>query len=286
MIILETPATMRAWADEQRLRGLRHGLVPTMGALHAGHAALVHAASSHSDVVTVSIFVNPLQFNRRDDFDLYPRPIEADIETCTRLGVSAVYAPTAAAMYPPGFETHVEPGPLASPMEGAGRPGHFRGVTTVVAKLFAATRPDLAVFGQKDFQQLAVIRRMVADLDLGIEILGLETVREPDGLAMSSRNRRLTEDQREAAVMIPRALDAAAAHHGQGSTAMREAALAVLGSEPLARLEYLEIVHPDTLLPPDDPSTSAGGDLVVLVAVWFGDVRLIDNRLVPGRSKQ
>ena len=286
MIILETPAAMRAWADEQRRRGLRHGLVPTMGALHAGHAALVNAASSHSDVVTVSIFVNPLQFNRRDDFDLYPRPIEDDIKTCTRLGVSAVYAPTAAAMYPAGFETHVEPGALASPMEGAGRPGHFRGVTTVVAKLLAATRPDLAVFGQKDFQQLAVIRRMVTDLDLGIEILGFETVREPDGLAMSSRNRRLTEDQREAAVVIPRALDAAAEHHGHGSAAMREAALTVLGGEPLARLEYLEIVRPDTLLPPDDPSTPAGGDLVVLVAVWFGDVRLIDNRLVLGRSKQ
>ena len=282
MIILETPVATRAWADEQRAKGRRIGLVPTMGALHAGHAQLVHEAAQRSDVVIVSIFVNPLQFNRRDDFELYPRPIDADIETCTALGVTAVYAPTAAAMYPPGFETHVEPGSLADPMEGASRPGHFRGVSTVVAKLFNATRPHVAVFGRKDFQQLAVISRMVTDLDLGIEIVGLDTVREPDGLAMSSRNRRLTAEQRAAAAVIPRALTAAADHRERGQAAMRHAALTVLETEPLARLEYLEIVDPNSLQPPEDPDA----DVVVLVAVWLGDVRLIDNRAISAGATE
>jgi pantoate--beta-alanine ligase len=282
MIILDTPAAMRAWTDEQRSLGRRISLVPTMGALHAGHAALVHAATECSDAVIVSIFVNPLQFNRVDDFELYPRPIDADIDTCTGLGVDVVYAPTAAAMYPSGFETHVEPGSLAEPMEGAGRPGHFRGVTTVVAKLFNATRPDVAVFGRKDFQQLAVITRMVTDLDLGIEIVGLDTVREPDGLAMSSRNRRLDADQRAAAVVLPRALAAAADHHADGPDGMRRAALAIIDGEPLARLEYLEIVDPHTLGHPP----RIDGDVVVLAAVWFGEVRLIDNRSVSRRADE
>ena len=278
MIILDTPAAMQTWSKEQRTRGTRIALVPTMGALHAGHAALVREAARRSEVVIVSIFVNPLQFNRRDDFDRYPRPIDEDIATCTALGVHAVYAPTAAAVYPPGFETHVEPGPLADPMEGAGRPGHFRGVTTVVTKLFNATRPDLAVFGRKDFQQLAIISRMVTDLNLGIEIVGLDTVREPDGVAMSSRNCRLDPDQRAAAAVIPRALAAAARHRVDGREAMRATALEVIATEPLARLEYLEIVDPQTLHTPQDPAA----DVVVLIAAWFGDVRLIDNRLVHG----
>ena len=278
MIILETPATMRAWADEQRTHGRRIGLVPTMGALHAGHAQLVREAASRSDVVIVSIFVNPLQFNRRDDFDRYPRPMVSDLEACAALGVAAVFAPTGGSMYPPGFETHVEPGPLAEPMEGAGRPGHFRGVTTVVMKLFNATRPHVAVFGRKDFQQLAIISRMVTDLDLGVEIVALDTVREPDGLAMSSRNRRLTPEQRAAAAVIPRALSAAANRREAGVAAMRSAALGVMGAEPLARLEYLEIVDPKTLR----PAHNTRGDLVVLVAAWFGEVRLIDNRGITG----
>ena len=177
-----------------------------MGALHAGHLALVGEAARRSDVVVVSIFVNPLQFNRGDDFDKYPRSIDDDVEACRAVGVDAVYAPTASAMYPDGFETHVEPGRLAESLEGASRPGHFRGVATVVAKLFGAIQPDIAVFGQKDFQQLAIIRRMVLDLDMAVEIVAFPTVREPDGLAISSRNRRLGADERKASVCISQAL--------------------------------------------------------------------------------
>ena len=198
---------MRAWSDAHRAAGRRVALVPTMGALHAGHLALVDEARRHADVVIVSIFVNSLQFDRPDDFTGYPRPIDDDLEMCRARSVDAVYAPVAATMYPEGFETHVEPGPLGDVLEGEHRPGHFRGVATVVAKLFLAARPHVAVFGQKDFQQLTIIRRMNDDLDMGVEIIGLPTVREPDGLALSSRNRRLTAAQRAAAVCVPRMLD-------------------------------------------------------------------------------
>lgn len=282
MIIIETPAAMRAWSQQQRAEGRTISLVPTMGALHAGHRALIDAAAERGDMVVVSIFVNPLQFNRRDDFDLYPRPIDDDIDQCAGRGVAAVYAPTPASMYPAGFQTHVEPGPLAEPLEGAGRPGHFRGVTTVVAKLFHAVVPHVAVFGRKDFQQLAIIARMVIDLDLGIEIVGIDIVREPDGLAMSSRNRRLDPVQRQAATVIPRALAllasmvTMAAHDDLDR--WRAAAVEVITAEPMARLEYLEIVDPQTLLAP----IAAGGELLVVTAVWFGEVRLIDNRLLRG----
>jgi len=230
-------------------------------------------------VVALTIFVNPLQFNRPDDFDAYPRPIDDDLALCTANGIDAVYAPTASAMYPPGFETHVQPGPLADVLEGAQRPGHFLGVTTVVAKLFGATRPHVAVFGQKDFQQLAIIRRMTTDLDMGIDIVGLPTVREGDGLALSSRNRRLTPPQRAAAVCVPRSLQAIerALAGGERDTAVLAAqARAVVEAEPLARFEHLEIVHPDTL----QPLTTVAERAVAVTAVWFGDVRLIDNVLL------
>jgi pantoate--beta-alanine ligase len=204
------PTAMQAWAERERTAGRRLALVPTMGALHDGHRCLVETAHRHGDRVVVSVFVNPIQFNRRDDFDLYPRTLAADAALCDTAGAHAVYAPSGSAMYPEGYETHVEPGTLADPLCGAGRPGHFRGVTTVVSKLFNAVRPHVALFGEKDYQQLAVIRRMTADLDFGIEIVGVPTVREPDGLALSSRNRRLGVDDRQAAVCVPRALAAAA----------------------------------------------------------------------------
>ncbi len=270
---------MQRWTHAQRAAGHRVGLVPTMGALHEGHFALVDRARQTSDCVVVSIFVNPLQFNRADDFDAYPRPIDDDLAMCRDHGVDAVYAPTAATMYPTGFETTVEPGALAEPLEGAGRPGHFRGVTTVVAKLFGAVRPDEAVFGRKDFQQLAIIRRMTVDLDMGIEIVGLDTVREPDGLAMSSRNRRLTHAQRSAAVCVPRALSAAAATLADGhrdAADLLAAANAVLADEPSARPEYVAVVDPDTL----QPITRIEAAVLIVTAVWFGEVRLIDNRLL------
>ncbi len=278
--ILATPATMRAWSAERHRRGRRIALVPTMGALHAGHLALIDEAARHGDDVVVSVFVNPLQFNQRDDFDRYPRDLDDDLAQCRRKAVAAVYAPTARAMYPDGFQTHVEPGALAEPLEGASRPGHFRGVTTVVAKLFNAVRPDAAVFGEKDFQQLAIVRRMVLDLDMGIEIVGLPTVREPAGLAMSSRNARLDAAQRTAARVVPAALDAvAAAALTRDTTEVADlirAGADVIAAEPLARLDHLDLVDPDTLEPVED----ARGQMLASIAVWFGDVRLIDNRLL------
>lgn len=275
--VINEPAALTAWSESRRLAGQRVALVPTMGALHDGHLALIEAARTQADLVIVSIFVNPLQFNRRDDFDAYPRPIDDDIETCSHAGVDAVYAPLASAMYPEGFETYIEPGPLADVLDGPARPGHFRGVTTVVAKLFGAARPDVAVFGEKDFQQLAIIRRMARDLDMGIEIVGIPTVREPDGLALSSRNRRLSPAQRVAAVCVPQALAAMsdAVDNGERETnQLRQVGSDIIGAEPLARLEQLEIVDPGTLTSLDKIESSAQA----IIAVWFGEVRLIDNR--------
>lgn len=247
-----------------------------MGALHAGHLALIGQAREHGDVVVVSIFVNPLQFNRGDDFDKYPRPIDDDLDACRAAGVDAIYAPSAAAMYPPGFQTHVEPGELADSLEGASRPGHFGGVTTVVAKLFGAMQPDVAIFGQKDFQQLAIIRRMVADLDMDIEIVGVPTVREADGLAVSSRNQRLSPEDRQGAVCIVQALRAAVQAVADGEhDAEHLVALASrrVAAEPGAELEYIRIIDPVTL----DPVADTHQPAVMVAAVWFGDVRLIDN---------
>lgn len=276
MEVFDHPDAMAAWSDTQRSLGRRIGFVPTMGALHEGHLALMGIAHQHADVVVASIFVNPLQFDRRDDFDRYPRPIDGDLHACRDVGVAAVYAPTAAAMYPPGFQTHVEPGSLADPLEGAGRPGHFRGVTTVVSKLLNAVRPHVAVFGQKDYQQLAVVRQMVRDLDMAVTIIGAPTVREGDGLALSSRNQRLTATQRSAAVCVPHGLDAAVAAYRTGersAEALMASARSIIDAEPLARLEYLAIVDADTLDTVDMIERPAR----LVTAVWFGEVRLIDN---------
>ena len=279
MHVFTKPAAFSAWSDAHRVAGRRVGLVPTMGALHEGHLALVAEARRHADIVALSIFVNPLQFNRTDDFAAYPRPIDDDLVLCRLHGLDAVYAPEANEMYPARFETHVQPGPLAEVLEGAQRPGHFRGVTTVVAKLFGAGRPHVAVFGQKDFQQLAIIRRMTEDLDMGIEIVGLPTVREADGVALSSRNRRLLPVQRTAAVCVPNSLRAVAEAlaAGEHDTARLVAiGRAVVDAEPCARFEHLEIVHPDTL----QPLVSIADRAVAVTAVWFDDVRLIDNVLL------
>jgi pantoate--beta-alanine ligase len=279
MTVFDTPAAQTAWSDAQRSAGRRIALVPTMGALHDGHLELLREARRHGDVVVASVFVNPLQFNRRDDFDSYPRPVDDDLQACADAGVDAVYAPTPLAMYPERFQTHVEPGPLAEPMEGAMRPGHFRGVTTVVTKLFNAARPHVAMFGQKDYQQLAVIRQMTADLDMGIEIVSVPTVREADGLALSSRNRRLMPLDRAAAVVVPRALGAAVSAFEAGQRSAGDLvgrAMAIFANEPRARVEYVEVADAVTLAAIDDVIAPA----VMAVAVWFGDVRLIDNVLL------
>ncbi|HEY3187513.1 MAG TPA: pantoate--beta-alanine ligase [Solirubrobacteraceae bacterium] len=282
MQTITAPHEMQAWADAARAAGRRIALVPTMGALHAGHVALVGEARRHADDVVVSIFVNPIQFDRRDDFDRYPRALDDDGALCARAGVDVVYAPAATAMYPEGFQTSVEVGALAVPLCGRTRQGHFRGVTTVVTKLFHCVRPHVAVFGEKDYQQLAVVRRMTADLDFGIEIVGVPTVREADGLALSSRNGRLGVTDREAARCIPRALGVAAAVVATGehrAAAVIGRAEAEIAREPRARLEYAELRDPRTL---EEVSEVAAPALLAL-AVWVGGVRLIDNRvLVPG----
>ncbi|HWL42444.1 MAG TPA: pantoate--beta-alanine ligase [Ilumatobacter sp.] len=279
MDVLTDPLVMRAWSRAARAAGASIAVVPTMGALHAGHLRLVERAGELADRVVVTIFVNPLQFNQPTDFDQYPRPIDTDLEQCRQVGVAAVYAPTSATMYPPGFDTHIEPGALAARLEGPMRPGHFRGVTTVVAKLLAAVDPDVACFGEKDYQQLAIVRRMAADLDLGVQIEGVPTVREADGLAMSSRNLRLAPDDRAAAVVVPEALTAAADAHAGGdhdAALLAGMATTILRGQPRATVEYVEVVHPTTL----EPVVNTADGAVILTAVWFGDVRLIDNRLL------
>lgn len=283
MLTISDPAEMRAWSQARARRGRSIGFVPTMGALHAGHRALIDDAHDRADDVVVSIFVNPLQFNETADFNSYPRPIDHDVAACEAAGVAAVYAPTAAAMYPEGFQTRVVPGALADQMEGPGRPGHFEGVVTVVAKLFGAVRPDVAIFGQKDYQQFAIVTALSADLDLGVDIIGHPIVRERDGLALSSRNVRLTPAQRAAAICVPGSLDAArAAALGADSSpaSVRAAAVAVIEREPLARLEYATVFDQRSLVEVDGFGEGQPGAAParIAVAVWFGDVRLIDNR--------
>lgn len=282
MITFSSPADMRAWADQQRSAGKTIGFVPTMGALHSGHVALIADAARRSDLVVVSIFVNPLQFNESTDFNNYPRPIDDDLAVCSAGDVAAIFAPTASAMYPPGFQTRVLPGSLGDVMEGPNRPGHFEGVVTVVAKLLGAVRPHIAIFGQKDFQQLRIITQMAADLELGVEIIGHPIVRDPDGLAQSSRNIRLSADQRAAAIAVPHSLDAAvrSANDSDNVEAIVSAARAVVIKEPLAKHEYTTVFDATTLEVIDTltPAHRSPGKVRIATAVWFGDVRLIDNR--------
>ena len=281
--IIETPADMRAWSRACRAPAAqrRIALVPTMGALHVGHMALIDAAHLLADAVVVSIFVNPLQFSESIDFTGYPSPIDADLAACSSAAVDAVYAPTAATMYPAGFDTRVLAGAVATTMEGSSRPGHFEGVATVVTKLLTAVTPDVAVFGEKDFQQLAIIRRMVADLDFGVDVIGCPTVREADGLALSSRNQRLTPQQLTAATAIPRAIEQArraARRPGASVDDMISAAISVIDTEPLASLDYVSVFDADTLEVVRIIDSDRTCDRYrIAIAARFGDVRLIDN---------
>ena len=277
MEIFEQPHDMREWSRFQIASTLSIGLVPTMGALHDGHRRLIETAQQDCDRVIVSIFVNQLQFNNQQDYEKYPRLIDADMQICKEIGVDALYTPSHAIVYPPGFETHITPGATAAPMEGVFREGHFAGVVTVVNKLLNATRPDRAYFGAKDFQQLAVIKRMVLDFDLSVAVVPVATVRQPDGLALSSRNTRLTSQQRVAACVIYRGLKAARHAYMQGegsSVALISLTSDIYASCPEARVEYIEIFDPVTMRPLQDISKK---NAVMAVAIWFGDIRLIDN---------
>jgi pantoate--beta-alanine ligase len=250
-------------------------LVPTMGALHAGHLALVRRARELGDIVVVSIFVNPLQFGAGEDLDRYPRTLDADVALLAELGVPYVFAPRAQEMYPNGAaETRVTAGHVGTLYEGAARPGHFDGMLTVVAKLINIVDPDVAVFGQKDAQQVYLIERMVAELDFRVAIEVVPTVREEGGLALSSRNRYLDAEQKQSARSLSAGLRAAASVASQGASAALAAAHAVIDAQPLVKLDYLVVVHPQTFLPVDDDYR---GPARMLVAALVGSTRLIDN---------
>jgi len=258
------------------------GLVPTMGALHEGHRSLIRAARLACDASAVSIFVNPLQFGPLEDFDRYPRSLAQDLRLCQSAGVDAVFIPRAQEMYPPDFETAVSVQRLTRRYEGLSRPGHFGGVTTVVMKLLNIVRPDKAFFGQKDYQQTVVVERLVKDLNLDTEIVVRPTVREPDGLALSSRNRQLSPEERKAATVLYRALSDGREliRAGERSVKKVEAAMTrLIWAEPLARLDYLAVADPTTL----DEVRSVRGRVVLLLAVWIGKSRLIDNLIVTAR---
>jgi pantoate--beta-alanine ligase len=250
-------------------------VVMTMGALHDGHATLIRTARARADHVIVTIFLNPLQFGPREDLSRYPRTFDSDMEICTREGVDLVFAPTPDVIYPEGDPgVRVSAGPLGDVLEGQSRAGHFDGVLTVVGKLLHLTAADKAFFGQKDAQQLLLIRRMARDLDFPVEIVSVATVREPDGLAMSSRNTYLTESDRETALCLSRALRAGAECASEGPSAIRRAARAVLVREPLALIDYLVLVHPHTL---EDVPEWYRGEALLAVAGRVGTTRLIDN---------
>ncbi|MFN8640812.1 MAG: pantoate--beta-alanine ligase [Candidatus Binatia bacterium] len=272
-------ADMRTWSDRTRAAGQRIGFVPTMGYLHEGHVSLVAEARRRTDACVASIFVNPLQFGPSEDLDRYPRDLPRDRAALAAAGVDVLYLPSAPALYPSHFQTEVTVTEVTTGLCGRSRPGHFRGVTTVVAKLFNAVKPHVAVFGEKDFQQLAVIKRMAADLDTGIEVVGAPIVRESDGVAMSSRNAYLAADERRAARCLSRALAAAREALAGGArerAALLAAAEAGLAAEPLARVDYAELVDVDRLQPVERVADAA----LLALAVFIGRTRLIDNTVL------
>ena len=275
--VLTRVAEIREAVSRAKGSGLSIGLVPTMGALHAGHGALIDRARAESGCVVVTIFVNPLQFDRQEDYERYARGLPADLEFCRRRGADLVFAPELEEVYPQPQRVFVDAPSLSEYLCGMHRPGHFRGVATVVTKLFNMVPADRAYFGEKDAQQLAIIRALVADLNMPIAIVPVPTVRESDGLAISSRNVRLDPRQRQSAAALNRALRAAAASlsAGAGPGEARQAALTVLSSEPSLRVEYLEIVDPESM----QPVAQIRGPVRIAAAVWAGETRLIDNVL-------
>jgi pantoate--beta-alanine ligase len=281
MRVVETIAAARAAVEAaSRAAGRPLGLVPTMGFLHEGHLSLVRAARRECATVAVSIFVNPTQFGPREDFAAYPRDPERDLAFLREARADLVFAPPVAEVYPPGFDTFVTVGGVTERLEGAARPGHFRGVATVVAKLFQVLQPDRAYFGQKDAQQVVVIRKLVADLAIPVVVVALPTVREPDGLALSSRNVYLSPEERRAAPALWRALRAAEARWQAGerdAERLREAMRSVLAAEPLVRVDYVSVADAATLV----ELARLEGPALASLAAYVGRTRLIDNVLLP-----
>jgi pantoate--beta-alanine ligase len=280
MLIFTTAAELRAYAEQTRAAGRRLGLVPTMGALHEGHLQLVRAAAQSCDEVITSVFVNPTQFNNPDDLRLYPRLPEQDAAALAPVGCTVLFMPSVAEVYPQPTVLHFDFGPLEQVMEGAHRPGHFNGVATVVSKLFHLARPHVAYFGQKDFQQVAIVRQLLADLSFDLELVVFPTVREADGLAMSSRNARLSPETRAVAPLLYKVLQqiAAQVRLGVSPATVQQQAIAALAQEPQFTPEYVEIADAYSLQPIS--SYEVGRPVVVCVAAHLGGVRLIDNVVV------
>jgi pantoate--beta-alanine ligase len=279
MKIIRTPRSMTAWSEGLRGEGVTIGFVPTMGALHDGHRSLIRAARLRCDALVVSIFVNPTQFSPTEDLSRYPRPIAHDHALCREEGVDVCFEPTPRAIYPEGFQTTVTVPLLARRWEGAARPHHFAGVATVVTKLFGMVRPHLALFGQKDYQQASLVRRLVSDLNLGVAILVRPTVREKDGLAMSSRNVFLSQDERRMAPLLSQALRAGEQMILSGivdAAAIERSMQQTIGQAPAIQVEYLAVCDPDSL----EPLTTVATRVVLLGAIRIGAIRLIDNLLV------
>jgi len=280
MQILRTVEDLRAWSRQHHRNAPNSvALVPTMGALHAGHASLIRAAASRAPHVVVSVFVNPTQFGPHEDFSSYPRTFAADCELAAANGAEAVFAPAVDEIYPAHADTFIDVGPLSDRLDGHSRPGHFRGVATVVTKLLLAAEPDLAFFGQKDAAQVAVLRRLVRDLRLPVELVVCPIVREPDGLALSSRNAYLSAAERQQALVLSRAVHSVEAlvQSGERSTeTLLAAARATFAAEPTIRIDYVELVDWNTL----DPVPTAAPGTLFAVAAWVGQTRLIDNTIL------
>jgi pantoate--beta-alanine ligase len=284
--VLKHPREVAAWSRRLRRDGQRIALVPTMGALHEGHLSLMREGLSRADVVAVSIFVNPAQFGPQEDLSRYPRDLEGDVARCASVGVSMIYAPEPATVYPPGYRTWVSVEGLGDGLCGASRPGHFRGVSTIITKLFSLFRPHVALFGEKDYQQLQIIKAVNADLELGVDVVGVPTVREADGLALSSRNAYLSATDRERALSISRGLRAAQAHASAAAHAGARITAAMIEAQVHAQLqaakveaEYVQLVDAQTLQPLDGLNPGERGRL--MVAARLGTTRLIDNVAIP-----
>jgi len=279
METITSVAEMQQRATAARDAGKTISFVPTMGFLHQGHASLLREGRAQSDLLVLSIFVNPTQFGVGEDFESYPRDLQQDSEIAAQSGVDIIFAPTAGEMYPQGYQTYINVETVSLPLCGASRPGHFRGVTTVVAKLFNIVKPSQAFFGEKDFQQLTVIRRMVRDLNMDVKIVGMPTIREDDGLAKSSRNTYLSPEERSAALCLSRSLAAVSDLYRSGETnvvRLRKELLNILNSESLARIDYAEFRDGDSL----EEVGQADDRTVVALAVRIGSTRLIDNTMI------